>query len=312
MKKIKRIQYLPLTRPLACLSLIKKLNNFNAIAILDLEDSAQDIFDSIETDSLKEMARKGLIDISNSNFDQITQPIYIRINSLNTKYFEKDFDAIVRSCRNGMKIKGIFLPMVNNYYDIQKLNQIINQTKYKLEIVPMIETVSGLNELENILMNDKNHNLFERIHYGNFDYCASAKLWPFLDPYHDRFWEIIEFIVKLLVSYQKSYVHTPFPFPQNNILFWESIKKLNDIDNDLNFWACCVNSQLAISKQPSKIKNIEIKKYEFSQKEKINEANKIYNNFLEGRSLKRSFGVKNNRFIAPHQFMTAKNFLKKN
>ena len=312
MNKIQRIQYLPLTRPLACLSLLKKLNKSSASSILDLEDSAQDIFDIKETDSLKKIARKGLLDISKSNLNEITQPIYVRINSIDSKYFKSDFKAIIESCKNGMKIKGIFLPMVNSSIQISKLNNLINQTKYDLEIVPMIETVSGLNELENILKDDVDKNFFERVHYGNFDYCADAKLWPFLDPFHDNFWNIIESIVLLLVKYNKSYVHTPFPFPQNEKLFWESIKKIYQINKNLKFWACCVNSQLAIVEQPIKINNIKIQKYNFSKKEKLNEANNIYNNFLDGRSIKRSFGVKNNRFIAPHQFLIAKEFLKNN
>ena len=312
MIKIHRIQYLPLTRPMACYSLIKKLNSYGASSILDLEDSAQDILDTEVTDSLKEIARNGLVDISKYNFDQINQPIYIRLNSINTKYFKKDFDAIIKSCENGMNIKGIFLPMVGDYTQINDLNNLIVKTNYKLEIVPMIETVKGLNNLENILKNDVKKNLFQRIHYGNFDYCADAKLWPYLDPNHDYFWKIIKKIVNLLTKYNKAYVHTPFPFPQNEKFFWESLKELSKIDSDLEFWGCTVNSQLAISKQPSKINNLKIHKYNYSEEEKIYQAEKIYNDFLEGKSIKRSFGVKDNRFIAPHQFLTAKKYLNKN
>ena len=312
MKKIHRVQYLPLTRPLACLSLIRKLNAFGSSTILDLEDSAQNIFDANITDHLKETARNGLLDISKYNYSEINQPIYVRVNSIKSKYFKSDFDAIVKSYDNGMKISGIFLPMVSDYSQINELSNLIIRSKLKLEIVPMIETVKGVENLEKLLKKDLKKSLFQRVHYGNFDYCADAKLWPFLDPFHDKFWNVIEKIVELLVKYNKHYVHTPFPFPQDHKLFWESLKKLSKTNNNLNFWACCVNSELALSEQPLKISNIDIKKYDYSRNEKIEMAHTICKNFLEGRSNKRSFGVKNNRFIAPHQYLTAKKYIENN
>ena len=64
MRKIPVIQYLPLTRPLASRGLIKKLNAANVHSILDLEDSAQNIFDKEETRQLKKDARNGLLSMS--------------------------------------------------------------------------------------------------------------------------------------------------------------------------------------------------------------------------------------------------------
>ena len=47
MNKIPIIQYLPLTRPKAVKLYVKKLNKSNVMTILDLEDSAQNIFDKV-------------------------------------------------------------------------------------------------------------------------------------------------------------------------------------------------------------------------------------------------------------------------
>ena len=62
------IQYLPLTRPLASYALTKKLFSKNRNVILDLEDSAQDIFDSKYNLELKKIARDGLLTISNYSY----------------------------------------------------------------------------------------------------------------------------------------------------------------------------------------------------------------------------------------------------
>ena len=43
----------------------------------------------------------------------------------------------------------------------------------------------------------------------------------------------------------------------------------------------------------------------------LNEAKIIQNDFLDGRANRRSFGVSNNRFIPPHQFFGAEEYLKK-
>ena len=64
--------------------------------------------------------------------------------------------------------------------------------------------------------------------------------------------------------------------------------------------------------QPANINDLEIKNLELSIKDKKNEAKKIINHFLLGQSHKRSFGVRESRFIAPHQYLMAKQFLENN
>jgi len=90
MNKIPVIQYLPLTRPKATKLFTKRLNNLNIMVILDLEDSAQDPFSIENTDQLKIQARNGLDSISKDSSFKPKCKTYLRINGLNTKYFEDD------------------------------------------------------------------------------------------------------------------------------------------------------------------------------------------------------------------------------
>jgi citrate lyase beta subunit len=312
MKKIPIIQYLPLTRPKASRRLLKTFEIQNIGAILDLEDSAQNIFDYDETRILKNEARSGLLSIASTFNSTYRAPLYIRINSMDTEFFEKDIECILKVCKQGIPITGIFLPMVRDYSQILKVNQLLSSSSRAIEIVPMVETKMGVNNLSMILNQDKENNHISKVHYGHFDYCLDAKLWPFPDPNQKSYWEIIKPIIKLLNSHNKIYIHTPFPFPQDAELFWQTEKYLSSFHSLLDSWACTVNSGLSLMPQPKKIGDLKVVDIQLSATDKMNEANKIYNHFLSGQSHKRSFSVKENRFIAPHQYLMAKEYLENN
>jgi len=312
MKKIPVIQYLPLTRPKASRRLLNKLDSFNVATILDLEDSAQNIFDFEETCILKEEARSGLLLISSTFESPYESPIYIRVNSIDTQFFEEDIKTVLRACDNNIPITGIFLPMVSNYSQIVEVSTLLSVSQRSLEIVPMIETQAGVDNLPELLDNDQDNNLFSKIHYGHFDYCLDAQIWPFPDPFHKSFWEIVTPIIKLLVNHSRTYIHTPFPFPQDEKLFWQAGYHLSKLDSSLDAWVCAVNAGLSLLPQPQNIPKLKLVDLDLTVEKMITEAENLCANFLSGRSIKRSFGVKENRFIPPHQYFAAKKFLQNN
>ena len=310
MNTIPIIQYLPLTRPKATERYTKTLNKSNVMVILDLEDSAQNPFDINETDQLKIQARGGLKSISKNSDFAPTCNTYIRINAINTKYFEDDIQSVITACNNNIGLTGIFVPKVESYLSIKEINNKLSKASRRLEIIPMIETVKGMENLPNILESDKKNNLFSRIHYGHFDYCLDAQIWPFTDPFHNEFWKIVKTVAKLILRYQKTYIHTPFPFPKNEQLFWASSFYLKKLFPSQDIWICTLNSELSLSSQPNEISSLDFIVPDISTKNLINEAKIICDNFLSGRANKRSFSVSNERFIPPHQYFAAKNYLK--
>ena len=164
---------------------------------------------------------------------------------MDTQFFEKDIKTVLQSCKNNIPITGIFLPMVRDYSQILTLNEILSDGDYNLEIVPMIETVKGYRNISNILNEDKNYNLISRVHYGHFDYCLDAGLWPFPDPCHFEYWEIVQNLVGIVHGYGKTYVHTPFPFPQDEQLFWWTSNKLQKLSPNGESVMCTVNTGLS-------------------------------------------------------------------
>lgn len=311
MKKIPLIQYLPLTRPKAAKLFLKKLNKAKVMSILDLEDSAQDPFSRSRTAKLKVSARSGLELISKDANISCSTKVYIRINSSDSEFYNDDVKSVISAYANGMHITGVFLPKVESYSCIENLTRKLSVLNKKVEIVAMIETVEGLSNLEEILKLDTKNNFISRVHYGHFDYCLDAKIWPFLDPIHHDFWSVVEKVVKLVQAANKTYIHTPFPFTRNEKLFWEASFHLKNKYSLLDIWICTLNSELSLSSQPDKVTSLEISHPNFSKSFLIDEANKICENFLEGRANKRSFSVSSERFIPPHQYFAAKYYLEK-
>lgn len=307
------IQYLPLSHPKAALRVVKKLGNNGIKSIIDLEDSVQDPFNLETTQQLKNNARIRFLDlISNEKFDETVfkEPIFLRINSSDTNYYHSDIETILKVCETKFPLEGIFLPKVEEYSQIKELHELIHREGFKLKIVPMIETAKGMKNLKNILESDTSMKLFKYIHYGHFDYALDSGLWPFPDPNHQKFWDIVLNISKLVNEYNKVYIHTPFPFMDDQNLFWQASHYLENNFPNKELWLCTLNSELSLSVVNNET-DLEILNPEYTVEQCIQKAESIKNDFLNGRANKRSFSVGSNRFIPPHQYFAALKYLKK-
>jgi|TARA_B110000196_G_scaffold310619_1_gene313584 citrate lyase beta subunit len=320
MNDINLIQYLPLSHPRATMRFVKKLSAAGVMCILDLEDSVQDPFNKNLTKELKTNARDSFLKFVRSKAwsgNEFQRPIYVRVNSMNTEFFEDDIKMILKIVSAGFPVSGIFLPMVESYTQITETHALLEACKNNfnnqdyLDIVPMIETTAGMSALEHLLESDKNNQKFSKVHYGHFDYCLDAKLWPFPDPDHHSFWALAESIASLILRHKKTYIHTPFPFTSNQSLFWAASRHLLQLFPNQDIWVCTLNSELSMSTES--MGGTPLKPYtpDSSIEFKLKEAQLIHGNYLAGRANRRSFGVSGNRFIPPHQYFAADQYLKK-
>ena len=122
----------------------------------------------------------------------------MRINATSTDFFEEDVEAVVAASQNQMPITGVFLPKVETYEQVESLKSKLSAANRLLEIVPMIETVSGMKNVTEVLERDRAAHICPRVHYGHFDYCYDAGMWPFPDPDHHKFWDIIVPLLEIL------------------------------------------------------------------------------------------------------------------
>jgi citrate lyase beta subunit len=321
MRDIHIIQYLPLSHPRATMRFVKRLSAAGVMCILDLEDSVQDPFDINLTIELKSNARKNFLAFVNDRTwhgNEFENPIYVRINSMSTEFFEDDIKVILEIVNAGFPISGIFLPMVESYDQITKAKDLLDGCANNsnsvgfIEVIPMIETIAGAAALANILESDQTNQKFSKVHYGHFDYCYDAKLWPFPDPDHHSFWDLVGPMVSLILEYKKTYIHTPFPFPNNQNLFWAAARHLQKLFPDQDIWACTLNTELSLSIESKNRVPLTLYNPDSSIEFKLKEAKSIHDNFMAGRANRRSFGVSNDRFIPPHQYFTAEQYLKDN
>ncbi len=306
-KKNHNFQYLSLVRYKGLRSILKNYEKYNVSIILDLEDSAQDLFDKKKTRELKRIAREGLIDLAEKKLN-IKNKIYVRINKIRSTEFKMDLKSLDLAKKKGLKISGVFLPKVESFEDISSIHNALSDKKIK--IVPIIESKKGILNIENILAKDK-QKIISHIHYGHFDYCLDLKIWPFPEPYHQEYWKIIDPIIKVLKKFKTDFIQTPFPLIKNYSLFWSMVKYLEQRYKLKSTFCSIVNYDKNFMVRPKKIKNLRLKKISNNKKHKTIFANKIFKEYLESKSTKKSFSLSKKRFIAPHQFLMAREFLKK-
>ena len=106
MKNLKLFLYICLVRYKAINLILKKFKKYNISLILDMEDSAQDLFDDENNKNLKKISREGLKYLSKKNILENTDT-FIRINSQKTEFYQADIETISEILKKKSSIKGI-------------------------------------------------------------------------------------------------------------------------------------------------------------------------------------------------------------
>jgi len=277
---------------------------------LDFEDSSKDIFSPKNTLILKSKCRDGFKYL---NSLEIKYPnIYLRINGLKSKFFKEDLIFLKKNLNKGFKINGIFVPKVEKYDDLKIINNLLNLDDKKIKLIPIIESKQGYLNVENILSMDKKK-LIYGVHYGHFDYCLSKRIWPFPEPYHKEYWDIIFEIINACIKYKKRFIQTPFPIINNPKLFYKSISyiKKNFVNLDLSLTLVNYDERF-FNRSYNLGDKLIVKKISTDKKYFIKFAKKIMNTYINNKKSKKSFSLSEKRFIPPHQYLAAKYFLTKN
>ena len=309
MKRLNLFLYICLVRYKAIKLILKKFKKYNISIILDMEDSAQDLFDPKNNENLKQISRKGLEYLSNNNILENTNT-FVRINSHNTEFYNKDIETISEVLKKGSSIKGIFLPKVESYSQIKNCYDLISNSKFNTTtIVPMIETKNGLENIDQILLEDKENQIISYVHYGHYDFCLDNELWPFPEPYHIEYWDIIKKISKNIFKNNKKYIHSPFPLIENENIYWSSINYMEKNLGMSEINLSLVNININYIKKPIKIKQTKFKNISNDDHYKRIFAEKIIGEYLTNKSKNKSFSLSRKRFIPPHLYLGAKKFL---
>ena len=304
-------QYISLVRFKGIPKLLNKIKDKNYNVILDLEDSSKDIFSPKNTLFLKKQYRLGL-DYLNKEKIKYSN-IFLRINGIKSKFYKDDILSLNKNLDNNLNIRGIFIPKVEEYSSLLKIHKTLKLNKKKIKLIPIIESKKGFKNLEKILAEDNKNKLIFGVHYGHFDFCLNNNYWPFPEPYHKEYWDIIFPIIRSCLKFKKKFIQTPYPLINNPKLFYKSISYIKNNFKNLNLALSLVNFDNRFLKKKIKKKDkFVVKKMSQDKKYKIKFANKIISNYLATKKSKKSFSLSNKRFIPPHQFISAKFFLSRN
>lgn len=305
-------QYVPMSKPKALSKMLPKIINSGARIVLDLEDSVQDTLNPENTTKLKKDARDSVIVLLDELFKkniEIENCIYIRINSFESGELEEDI-KIVKNILKDIKNIGLFVPMINSIEDICRIKNLLLDDFHKIKLIPIIETVSGYENLQEILNNTKTLNI-EYIHYGHYDYSLDSKQWPFVEQNESSFWDFIEQIVDIVEKSDTKYMHTPFGNLTEETLYKSIIKRLIKVCKS-DFAITALNYNQVLFAQDIKNSLDLVCEQTKNNIDKTKLAHEVIDIFENNQCSKRSFSVdiKKAKFLTPHEYKMAKQYLK--
>jgi citrate lyase beta subunit len=201
-----------------CLDKLTVQTDSKTTLCFDFEDSIQDCFSETNTPTLKTAYRNHFRTIiTNCESDIKKSNIGIRINTNDSSEYLSDL-LLLTEIKN---IKTIFLPKVSNSNQILDLQNDLqeNGVSYQ-EIIPVIETKNGLNNLEDILKIDLNK--IGGVAFGHCDYNLCNSNYPFFHQDSREYWTWITKLYESSKRYNLRIINSPF-LQLDNIEYFKEV-----------------------------------------------------------------------------------------
>lgn len=298
--------YLPLSRPKACIYYGNKALARGHRLILDLEDSVQDIDDPLLTKTLKDTARASVEKVLNGIKKEHLPNVCIRINAASTPFYRQDIDLtrdIAKSFYSELRPLIIFAPKMSaSSYEIMAKDV---RAYPNIALIAMIESDEGIDFLNNfpedIASGPKN--IIRGVHYGHFDYCLSKRIFPFTDYGSPHFWIMTGRLLALTrASGIKEFIQTPYPYLDS-----DSLLDLRNCDRILRENASTIEAHSCVLGYQLLVEDDNLKDVRSSD---ISYAKDLVRQFKSAQRINRSFSTIGGRFIPPHEYIAAKQFLR--
>ena len=280
------------------------------ILCFDFEDSIQSCSNPTNTSKLKSNYRKcfkSILETSKLNLSEIN--IGIRINATDSDEYPNDLSALA-----GIKhISAIFLPKISSPEQILNLQNDLhrNAVNYN-ELIPVIETKSGMKSLEDIAM--MNSTKIRRIAFGHCDYNFNNQHYPYFHQDSREYWTWIKRIIETIAPYKLGFVNSPFLQLDNDAYFTTMLSVLDSISGSKG-------EQITLTQKQTKLCN------SFTRNDRTIIPAKIVNRFdlsvprfyaekfitsFEKNCRNKGFAISENRTIlSPQEYLSSINYLKK-
>jgi len=209
MRQLVSYQFLPARKPAVVRRLLSRLPQQDAIAVLDLEDSAADAVCPERNMLLKANSRSNLDNLFDGSWQAPLPGLGIRINAAGTAEHLADLELAAAIQQRGYTI-FLMLPKVEQAADVlDTAGFFATRGLPPPRFLLLAETGTGIETLGATLA--QTHRLVDGIVLGMIDYCHEQRIWPFYEPLDPRLWAIAGTVAEIAAAYQVTYVHTPCP-----------------------------------------------------------------------------------------------------
>ena len=301
-------EFLPLTRPKASLRRLRELLRASQFVVLDLEDSAQDLFNEEHTLALKAAARRGLLYIARHLAPLApTDRIHVRINPIGSRRHDADIEALAEWTAMGLPL-NVMLPKISTPAAAASFRaRIFHACGTEPVIIPLLESPEALRNAEAVIHECRAET--GRVQFGYFDYALEAGIWPFAETDTQAFWSLIQEAARKIEATGALYLHTPPPYlTDRNKL--QRIKSMLLATRPGGFGMGSLSREQteALSARVDAAP-IRLQPEAASPREARSHARRIVDQFQSAQRRKRSFAIMDDRFVPPHEYLAAKAYL---
>lgn len=175
-------------------SKIRNIDYFNSLINCDAK-ICFDLEDSIKVDA--NTYHKIRISIFNDILELIKNnkvwEVGIRINSTLSDYYSDDILQISKFSSDHPHI-NIFLPKISDSTDIVKtVKEIVSNKIQDFEVIPIIESIQGMNNLSSILSNNTQY--ISKVAFGHCDFNYDCNYFPFHHQDSENYWNWVKILI---------------------------------------------------------------------------------------------------------------------
>jgi citrate lyase beta subunit len=298
--------------------LIRRIESRGVQVVYDLEDTHWIPTDAELTTELKRRARRDLAELLESPL-AAGRPFGVKVNAFSIADGERDI-ALLASVAPRHRLHAVILPKVESAATVEAFVRACEAVGVTCEeVVPLIETVRGVDLLDDILNQlaaANSTSAVRRIMFGANDYCLDSGRWPFWGQDEQEFWEIVERLARTIEAHGFGYVHTPFAALRSTVDFRVAIRRLAAICEhgftistlDEGQVIAALPATDGILPEPSAPQHATL-----SDADALELAHRVVRLFEERRRRDHGFVVdsRDGRFIPPHEYVAARRHIER-
>ena len=290
------------------------------MAVLDLEDGYLDVRDPGKTSERRVRGREQLLELCvNAKGRTNGRPVAMRVNVAGSEDFARDL-PVVRAASETFGLAAVMLPKVESADQVRRAHADLSAEGVDVGgLVPMVETRKGIDRIAEIV--DVAVDVgSSSVVYGHHDYWLDAGIWPFPGPRDASYWEPVERIAQPVLAAGLRYIHPPEAELRDEALLAVMVARLWSICGDRFDILSAGMSQTslllrlveeALSSEPTVESLAEQTVLDPAEKKRLAEETCV---LFEGNNRQEhsfSADARSGRFISPHEYLAAVNYLRK-